>query len=285
MRIRVITAVWCVIATVTAAALALPASAQEVPPPDDEMRLAAAEWMPQRTPGPILTLDTPAALLDGLVPPPDAARTDALRALRTAGFVGGLARTHAAVPGRPAVLSWAVRGQASADAGVLVATIRRAVRARQGTVGFTDVALTGVAGGRLLGRVGRDGSQLTVAVFPAGPWVYGLQSATGSDGSSPDAAGLTAVAQQVAQRQPESAADGGAVVTPLEVDTAAHRRSHRGPRRRVARADRARARRHPWRARSRRRACPAPTSPLPDSPARGAGAVRPLSRGRVDLDR
>jgi len=218
MRIRVITAVRCVIATVTAAALALPASAQEVPPPDDEMRLAAAGWMPQRTPGPILTLDTPAALLDGLVPPPDAARTDALRALRTAGFVGGLARTHAAVPGRPAVLSWAVRGQASADAGVLVATIRRAVRARQGTVGFTDVALAGVAGGRLLGRAGRDGSQLTVAVFPAGPWVYGLQSATGPDGSPPDAAGLTAVAQQVAQRQPESAAGGGAAAaTPLEV--------------------------------------------------------------------
>jgi len=283
MRIRVITAVWCVIATVTAAALALPASAQEVPPPDDEMRLAAAEWMPQRTPGPILTLDTPAALLDGLVPPPDAARTDALRALRTAGFVGGLARTHAAVPGRPAVLSWAVRGQASADAGVLVATIRRAVRARQGTVGFTDVALTGVAGGRLLGRVGRDGSQLTVAVFPAGPWVYGLQSATAGR-LTPDAAGLTAVAQQVAQRQPESGrrvrgrrdTAGGHTAAPADL---------RRARRRAARADRARARRHPGGHDPGGARLSGAELAMPVPRRGGAGPVRALPRGRVDLDR
>lgn len=219
MRIRAVAAILSIIAAAAvAAAFAAPSSAQDAAVPDDELRLAAAAWLPERTPGPILTLATPAALLDGLVPPPDAARTDALRALRTAGFVGGLARSHAGVPGRAAVLSWAVRGQTSADAAVLLATTRRALRGRAGTAALTDVALPGVAGGRLLGRAGLDGSQLVVATFAAGPWLYGLQAATGPDGAAPDPAELTALAQQLSLRQPERTDGGGtAGAQPLEV--------------------------------------------------------------------
>ncbi len=202
-----------IVALLCTALLPATAGAQETQPLDLELRLPDPAWSPERTAGALSTLTTPDGLIGPLVPAGDPVRADVLRAVRATGFVGGVARTSGAAPGRTAVRAWAVRVAEPTDAAGLRSTIRRALTARAGTAGLAAAPVAGVAGSILLDRTATDGSRLMLVMFPVGPWLYGIEAG----GATPDAAELGELARRLAVRQPEQA---GVVATPLEVTDA-----------------------------------------------------------------
>lgn len=200
---------WC--------ALAATAGAQQGADAEAELRLPDPASAQGRTAGPVTVLATPASLLDPLLATAGTARIDALRAIRAAGFVGGFSRTYAGVAGRAPLRAWAVRLESAADAAGLRGTVQRALTARSAAGASTALTVAGAPGGRGFDVTGADGVRLVVAVFPAGPWLYGIEAVTGADGAAPDPAEVAGLAALLAARHPEAA---GTTARPLEVTDA-----------------------------------------------------------------
>lgn len=208
-------------------ALAGPAVADDTPayapggpgPPltaDLAVRLPDPSWLPGLAPGPARTLATGSDLL-ALVLSAPSGRTEGLRRLARAAFVGGVVRDFTpdgTVAGAVPVRAWAARFASPGGAAYALRTASWALRLAPAARPAREAEVDGLPGGDLV-EARSGGGPVTTLLVTVGSWLFALSSPVTLDAAAP----LAATALRLAGAQPPEAAPAGAA-RPLAVSAA-----------------------------------------------------------------
>jgi putative peptidoglycan binding protein len=172
------------------------------------VRLPSAATMPGFTLGGASALNSPANLL-GIVLLDPRRRTEAVRRLRRAGFIGGVTRDYlpSAGPAALGVRAWAIRLGTPGGASYALGAVSWALRAGAPPRTTKTADVDGLARALLVQAPATgDGSPATTLLFTDGSWLFGLRAAAPLN----RAGALTGIAMALEAAQPPETSRPGA---------------------------------------------------------------------------